>query len=54
MKSVFDNLQMLLGGLQVGDFNLYGRTYKVVVQPSGVPLTPASIRRHPRAWAGER
>jgi hydrophobe/amphiphile efflux-1 (HAE1) family protein len=32
VKSVFDNLQMYLGGLQVGDFNLYGRTYKVVVQ----------------------
>jgi hydrophobe/amphiphile efflux-1 (HAE1) family protein len=32
MKSVFDNLQMYLGGMQAGDFNLYGRTYKVVVQ----------------------
>ena len=44
MKSVFDNLQMLLGGLQVGDFNLYGRTYKVVVQAEPeFRLTPASI-----------
>jgi HAE1 family hydrophobic/amphiphilic exporter-1/multidrug efflux pump len=44
MKSVFDNLQMLLGGLQVGDFNLYGRTYKVVVQAEPeFRLTPTSI-----------
>ena len=32
VKSVFDNLQMYLGGMQAGDFNLYGRTYKVVLQ----------------------
>jgi len=32
LRSVFDNLQMYLGGLQVSDFGLYGRTYKVVVQ----------------------
>ena len=32
MNSVFDNLQMFLGGLRVSDFNLYGRTYDVVVQ----------------------
>jgi hydrophobe/amphiphile efflux-1 (HAE1) family protein len=44
MKSVFDNLQMFLGGLQVGDFNLYGRTYGVVIQAEPeFRLTPASI-----------
>jgi len=32
MNSVFDNLQMFLGGLRVSDFNLYGRTYSVMVQ----------------------
>lgn len=44
MKSVFDNLQMLLGGWQLGDFNLYGRTYKVVLQAEPeFRLTPANI-----------
>ena len=44
MRSVFDNLQMFLGGLQVGDFNLYGRTYKVVIQAEPeFRLTPAGI-----------
>ena len=44
LKSVFDNLQMYLGGLQVGDFNLYGRTYKVVVQAeSEFRLAPSNI-----------
>lgn len=32
VKSVFDNLQMYLGGLQVNDFNRFGRTYKVMIQ----------------------
>lgn len=32
MNSVFENLQMFLGGLRVSDFNLYGRTYAVVIQ----------------------
>jgi HAE1 family hydrophobic/amphiphilic exporter-1/multidrug efflux pump len=32
MRSVFDSLQILLGGLQVGEFNLYGRTYDVMMQ----------------------
>ncbi len=32
LKSVFDNLQMYLGGLAVSDFSLYGRSYQVVVQ----------------------
>ena len=54
MKSVFDNLQMLLGGLQVGDFNLYGRTYKVVVQAEPeFRLTPASIGAIHVRGAGE-
>jgi len=29
---VFQGLQIFLGGLQVNDFNLFGRTYKVMVQ----------------------
>ncbi len=32
LKSIFDNLQMYLGGLQVNDFNRFGRTYKVMLQ----------------------
>jgi hydrophobe/amphiphile efflux-1 (HAE1) family protein len=44
LKSVFDNLQMYLGGLQVNNFNLYGRTYKVVVQAEPeFRLTPSNI-----------
>ena len=44
MRSVFDNLQAYLGGLQVNDFNLYGRTYKVMVQSEPeFRLTPNNI-----------
>jgi HAE1 family hydrophobic/amphiphilic exporter-1/multidrug efflux pump len=44
LKSVFDNLQVNLGGMQVNDFNLYGRTYKVVIQAEPeFRLTPANI-----------
>ncbi len=32
ITSVFQGLQLYLGGLQVNDFNLFGRTYKVVIQ----------------------
>jgi hydrophobe/amphiphile efflux-1 (HAE1) family protein len=32
VNQVFDGLQIYLGGLQVNDFNLFGRTYKVMVQ----------------------
>ncbi len=32
INSVFQGLQVYLGGLQVNDFNLFGRTYKVMVQ----------------------
>jgi HAE1 family hydrophobic/amphiphilic exporter-1/multidrug efflux pump len=32
VSSVFQSLQIFLGGLQVNDFNLFGRTYKVMVQ----------------------
>jgi HAE1 family hydrophobic/amphiphilic exporter-1/multidrug efflux pump len=32
INSVFQGLQIYLGGLQVNDFNLFGRTYKVMVQ----------------------
>ncbi len=44
LKSVFDNLQAYLGGLQVNDFNLFGRTYKVMVQSEPeFRLTPDNI-----------
>ncbi len=32
INQVFQGLQIYLGGLQVNDFNLFGRTYKVMVQ----------------------
>ncbi len=32
VNSVFQGLQIYLGGLQVNDFNLFGRTYKVMIQ----------------------
>jgi HAE1 family hydrophobic/amphiphilic exporter-1/multidrug efflux pump len=32
IDSIFQSLQTFLGGLQVNDFNLFGRTYKVTVQ----------------------
>ena len=32
MSGVFNTLQAFLGGLQVNDFNRFGRTYKVVMQ----------------------
>jgi hydrophobe/amphiphile efflux-1 (HAE1) family protein len=32
INNVFQGLQIYLGGLQVNDFNLFGRTYKVVLQ----------------------
>jgi HAE1 family hydrophobic/amphiphilic exporter-1/multidrug efflux pump len=32
INDVFRGLQIYLGGLQVNDFNLFGRTYKVVLQ----------------------
>lgn len=44
VKTVFDNLQAYLGGLQVNDFNLFGRTYKVMVQSEPeFRLTPEHI-----------
>ncbi len=44
IKSVFDNLQTYLGGLQVNNFNLYGRTYKVVIQAEPeFRIAPSSI-----------
>jgi len=39
VSSVFNTLQAFLGGLQVNDFNRFGRTYKVVIQAD------ASFRR---------
>ena len=32
VSDVFQSLQIFLGGLEVNDFNLFGRTYKVMVQ----------------------
>src|SRR5258708_40189352 len=32
INNVFQGLQIYLGGLQVNDFNLFGRTYKVMLQ----------------------
>jgi multidrug efflux pump subunit AcrB len=32
VSDIFQSLQVYLGGLEVNDFNLFGRTYKVVVQ----------------------
>ncbi len=32
INTVFQGLQIYLGGLQVNDFNLFGRTYKVMLQ----------------------
>jgi len=32
ISNVFQGLQIYLGGLQVNDFNLFGRTYKVMLQ----------------------
>src|SRR5258708_17234049 len=32
VNNVFRGLQIYLGGLQVNDFNLFGRTYKVMLQ----------------------
>ncbi len=32
VSDIFQALQVYLGGLEVNDFNLYGRTYKVVIQ----------------------
>jgi multidrug efflux pump len=34
-KDVFDTLQVYLGSLYVNDFNLYGRTWQVVLQAEG-------------------
>lgn len=39
VSSVFNTLQAFLGGLQVNDFNRFGRTYKVVIEAD------ASFRR---------
>jgi hydrophobe/amphiphile efflux-1 (HAE1) family protein len=44
VSSVFQGLQIYLGGLQVNDFNLFGRTYKVMIQAEqDFRKTPESI-----------
>jgi multidrug efflux pump len=44
VNSVFQGLQIYLGGLQVNDFNLFGRTYKVMLQAEqDFRKTPESI-----------
>jgi HAE1 family hydrophobic/amphiphilic exporter-1/multidrug efflux pump len=44
INNVFQGLQIYLGGLQVNDFNLFGRTYKVMLQAEqDFRQTPESI-----------
>jgi hydrophobe/amphiphile efflux-1 (HAE1) family protein len=44
VSDVFQGLQIYLGGLQVNDFNLFGRTYKVMLQAEqDFRKTPESI-----------
>ncbi|UFP93056.1 efflux RND transporter permease subunit [Gloeobacter morelensis] len=44
LNDIFNSLSTYLGGLQVNDFNLFGRTYKVMLQAeSEYRLTPESI-----------
>lgn len=44
VNNVFQGLQIYLGGLQVNDFNLFGRTYKVMLQAEqDFRKTPESI-----------
>jgi hydrophobe/amphiphile efflux-1 (HAE1) family protein len=44
VNNVFQGLQIYLGGLQVNDFNLFGRTYKVMIQAEeDFRRTPESI-----------
>lgn len=44
INQVFQGLQVYLGGLQVNDFNLFGRTYKVMLQAEqDFRKTPESI-----------
>jgi HAE1 family hydrophobic/amphiphilic exporter-1/multidrug efflux pump len=45
INDVFRGLQIYLGGLQVNDFNLFGRTYKVMLQAEqDFRKTPESIK----------
>ena len=44
INTVFQGLQIYLGGLQVNDFNMFGRTYKVMLQAEqDFRKTPESI-----------
>jgi HAE1 family hydrophobic/amphiphilic exporter-1/multidrug efflux pump len=44
INQVFQSLQIYLGGLQVNDFNLFGRTYKVMLQAEqGFRQSPENI-----------
>jgi len=42
LSSIFGSLQSMLGSLYVNDFNLYGRTYRVMVQAEGEYRTKES------------
>ena len=55
LTDVFDGLQVNLGGLQVNDFNLFGRTYKVVLQAEPeFRAVPDQLRNiHVRTAAGD-
>ncbi|MCE5230396.1 multidrug efflux RND transporter permease subunit [bacterium] len=46
INNVFDALQMYMGGLYVNDFNLYGRTYRVMLQADpAFRRTPEDLTR---------
>jgi HAE1 family hydrophobic/amphiphilic exporter-1/multidrug efflux pump len=55
LSDVFFTLQTFLGGYYVNDFNLYGRTYKVLAQADGSQRTqPEDVNRfYVRGGAGE-
>ncbi len=55
IASIFNSLQTYMGGLQVNDFNLFGRTYKVMLQAEPeFRLTPDSIKSiYVRGSSGE-
>ena len=47
LSDVFDTLQVYLGSLYVNDFNLFGRTWQVIVQADA--QVPQPDRRRPPA-----
>ncbi len=46
LRDLFDTLQVYLGSLYVNDFNLFGRTWQVIVQADAqFRNDPESVRR---------